>query len=113
MRHSKVYRRPDGSRCELAVSLSTSGYDSRCHFQVSLGVCPAGKRKFVSVAPEFSDSWEYRRLSSEQQQAFRRARILEYVTPGELQEVMSELLERIKVNFNLSWCDGEVKVSQD
>lgn len=85
-----------------------SGYDDRCYFQVSLGVCPAGKRKFVPVADEYSDDWKYRSLSSEQQQAYRRAKILEYVTPAELQEVVSELLERVKVNFNLSWCDGEV-----
>lgn len=95
MEISKIFKREDGSRVQVYVSL-TIGYVHRGepNWRISAYVCEKGKRVFRNT--HNIDNYEWRKLNTEDREAHRMAGILKITSEAEILQVKTELWQMLK-----------------
>ena len=94
MKHSKIFIRPDGSKVEISVTLSTSWTDDDARWSVSVSTCAPKKRSWYGVYS--GDDWDYRKLSGQERADFILEKQMQNCTALEILEVKTELWNKIK-----------------
>lgn len=89
----KILKRADGTRYKISMDIITNVYGSdKRRMMLTVERCLPGKKKFKSI---HYDSYEYRRLSMEEKQAFVLEEQLQHVTKDEVNQVLWELIVEI------------------
>lgn len=102
MRHSKIFKAEDGTKYEIVVEVYSS-FSEKAINDMQVYVCEPGKRKFRVIAHRYSDEWEFRKLSTEQQHEYRKNAYMKVVKREWLEEVLDELLNKVKMNYLKEW----------
>ncbi len=97
MKHEKIFKRADGSRVHIMVTLFTESYLDNFRYSVSLSICEPAKRTFRYVND--TDNYTWRRMNPEEKEAHEMGLFLKYASTEEIQETALELWDKIKPNF--------------
>lgn len=95
MRHEKIIKRENGTQYQLSVSLTVSHY-IREGFRYNLSLMSRGKGKRKWVHPTYLNDHEYRALSMEDREEYRKDEITGHITKDEILEAKLELWEKLK-----------------
>ena len=94
MRHSKIFKREDGSKVELTASLFVDHIGQEARWSFTVAIQPPRKRTWFGVFD--TNDWNYRKLAMSERRDFEINKYLNYVSPAEILEVQTELWEKIK-----------------
>lgn len=99
MRHSKVFKRQDGSRVRIDISVYLDGISSKIEYLVSASQCPPNKRTFSNFVDK--EHHEFRKLSMAERRAYALKIVQENCSKEEISETFNELMELMKpTEFN-------------
>lgn len=90
---SKMFKKDNGDKYEVKVSLYTDGYQSRFHWSVDVFYCPAGKRKFSPLSCK--EDWRYRKLSIKERDDYYSQFLLSNIPIEWITEVQQEILKEL------------------
>ncbi len=94
MKASAVYKKENGDRYEVEVSL-TIDYSNRFYWQIKVSHCPKGKRKMIWLNCE--DDWVYRNLNLKEREYYYKKFILSHVPAEwiiEVQQIIISILNK-------------------
>lgn len=100
----KQYKREDGSKVRLSVSICIDFRD--VYRNIDVMVCPAGKRTFYNV--HSTDDYSWRKLNTEDRKKAILEKQLKYVSANEINEVCRELTEQIYAKISITPPSGGI-----
>lgn len=94
MTHSKIFTRPDGTKIKVKVWLYIENFVDNFMYNLSVTICPPGKRKFVNAVD--TDSHTFRMLGMNDRAANIAAQQSAILTAAEILEAKMGLWEKLK-----------------
>lgn len=92
MKASSVYKKENGDRYEVEVSL-TIDYSNRFYWKIKVSHCPKGKRKMIWLNCE--DDFVYRNLNLEEREPYYKKFILSHVPAEWITEVQQIIISML------------------
>lgn len=93
MRKSKVFKKDNGDKYEVYVSLSISYGYSSYFWDVFVDYCPKGKRKMERLS--CADDHRYRELDIEERQEYYIKFILSHIPAEWVREVQMDIINEL------------------
>lgn len=93
MRSSKVFKKKNGDRYEVRLSLSTDSCSNKFYWDMIVLHCPKGKRTFKTL--NCQDDWEYRKLDLEEGEKYYKRFILSHIPAEWINEVQLLILAEL------------------
>lgn len=97
MTHEKIFKRVDGSKVKLTAKLASWLAHSEAVWRFDCHHCAQRKRTWVDVVD--TDSYPWRRLSTDEKRKSEMRDVLKYVTKDEIRETMRELIAKIPMEI--------------
>lgn len=93
MRKSKVFKKDNGDKYEVYVSLTISYGYSSYFWDVFVDYCPKGKRKMKRLS--CGDDHEYRALDLEEREEYYKKFILSHISAEWVREVQMDIINEL------------------
>lgn len=94
MKHEKVFKREDGSKIRIGVSLYSNGFSDEIDWKFWVHTCAPGKRSWYGTFN--TDDYSYRKLTLDERKKHEIESALKYATLDEIKEVKTELWMKLK-----------------
>jgi len=88
MRYEKIFKRENGSRVKIDVSLYVDWSDKKPDYDFSVYTCGANKRTWIN--PHSIDDYMWRKLGTVERKKYEIEKYRPFITESEINEAMVE-----------------------
>lgn len=93
MTTSKIFKKENGDKYEIKVTLYTDSSSNRLCWGISAYHCPAGKRKYTRL--NCQDDCKYRKLDINEKRAYYKQFLLSHIPVKWIAEIQQEILKEL------------------
>ncbi len=93
MTSSKIFKKENGDKYEVKISLSTDSSCDGFYWNIRIYFCPAGKRKYIYL--DCQDDWKYRELDHDAREKYYKDFLLTHIPAEWIIEVQQDILNKL------------------
>jgi len=93
MTSSKIFKKENGDKYEVKISLSTDSYSDEFYWNIRIYFCPADKSKYIYL--DCQDDWKYREFNHDARKKYYKDFLLTHIPAEWIIEVQQDILNKL------------------